>query len=234
MRPSITIPLCAVLVAVACTSHEPPAREAPPLADTTPEPRAEPKAEPKPELKPEPKPEPPPKVLQLIGTISSVSLVEDCPDTTPESLPTSPAPSAVAPAAPITALRDQPAGDTERGMWPPPCRQSTVQLTLAHDGDVAQRIVIQAARLVDADTNAPLGAIPVRGPTRWDATSSTYVAWDELLPAGPGIMASYKLAAAGERVLGRAVLELDVRFDGRTITLRSPEFQHEPPHVMVT
>jgi hypothetical protein len=109
-----------------------------------------------------------------------------------------------------------------------------VQLTLAHDGDIAQRIAIQAARLVDADTGAPLGTIAVRGPTRWDSASNTYVAWDELLPAGPGIMASYKLAAPAGRLVSRTVLELDVRFDGRTITLRSPEFQHEPPHVMVT
>jgi hypothetical protein len=47
-------------------------------------------------------------------------------------------------------------------------------------------------------------------------------------------MASYKLAAPAGRLVSRTVLELDVRFDGRTITLRSPEFQHEPPHVMVT
>lgn len=231
MRPSITIPLCAALLAVACTSHEPPARDAAPVAEAKPDA--------KPEPKPEPRPEPPPKILQLVGTISSVSFVEDCPDAVPSTAPSSsmPAPAAppdLAPGAPITALRERKAGDTAHGMWQPPCRQSTVQLTLAHDGDIAQRIAIKAARLVDADTGAPLGTVAVRGPTRWDATSSAYVAWDELLPAGPGIMASYKLAAPADRLVSRAVLELDVRFDGRTITLRSPEFQHEPPHVMVT
>ncbi|MBL8944012.1 MAG: hypothetical protein JNK45_12730 [Myxococcales bacterium] len=231
MRPSITIPLCAALLAVACTSHEPPDREAPPVVEA--------KAPPTPEPKPQPKPEPPPpKLLQLVGTISSVSFVEDCPDTAPSAAPTSltpaPMPSGLAPGAPITPKRERAAGDTAHGMWSPPCRQSTVQLSLAHDGDIAQRLAIQAARLVDADTGAPLGTIAVRGPTRWDATSSAYVAWDELLPAGPGIMASYKLGAPAGRLVSRAVLELDVRFDGRTITLRSPEFQHEPPHVIVT
>jgi hypothetical protein len=221
MRPSITLPLCAVLLAVACTSHEPAARQTPPVADAKPETKSEPK--------PEPQPEPPRKVLQLVGTISSVSLVEDCPDTAPTSLPSSPAPSAVAP-----TLQDQAHGDTANRLWQPTCQQSTVQLTLTHDGDIAQRIAIQAARLVDAGSGAPLEVITVRGPTRWDAGSSTYVAWDELLPAGTGIKASYKLAAPGGHRLAWTVLELDVRFDGRTITLRSPEFQQESPDVIVT
>jgi hypothetical protein len=232
MRTNIMLaPVCAVLLLVACTAHDKPVPETKgtPVAEAEPAAKPEPKLEPKLVPKSEPKPEPksePVRVVQLTGAIASVSLVEDCPDVPPH------APTPAAEIAPAMPMKDQAMGDSP-GHWSPPCQQSWVQLSLAHDGDIAQRISISAARLVDVTSNTPIATIPTRGPTRWDDAAG-YVAWDEQLTAGPGIKASYKLAVPANLSAARVVLELDVHFDGRVVTLRSPEVQQEPPHVIVT
>lgn len=221
---SFTVALIAALAA--CTGHEPPVSETPPPTPNNPAPPA-------------------PRV-QLRGMIASVQLSQDCPDPPAETAkPTSPATGA--PAQPI--MRERAAGDVAPGAalpgdgqgWSQPCTQSTVQLALSHDGTAPQAFRITAARVINAVDGKQVATLPVRGPMVWD-DDGRYVAWDESLPRARELKVSYKLGApAGvnmEDALGphelRLVLELDVTFDGRTITLRSPEFQREEPHVIVT
>jgi hypothetical protein len=193
--------------------------------------------------------EPSPQIV-LRATIASVAIVQDCPDAAPAAPAPAPGPSAMeqpdpGPAANVSAGASLRRGDSvDGGGWSPPCTQSSIQLTLAHDGREPQRFAIKAARLTAAITGAQLGSIPVRGPSRWD-DAGRYVAWDESLPAAAELKASYKLGepnwSAVTKALGnddvygaRYVLELDVEFSGRKITIRSPEFQREYPHVVVT
>ncbi len=193
--------------------------------------------------------EPAPQIA-FRGTIASVAIVQNCPDPAPAAdVPPAAASEAAKPAPgpsssmvnPGSAVR----GDAvDGGGWSPPCTQSSMQLMLSHDGREAQPFAIEAARLTAAGTGAQLGSIPVRGPSRWD-DGGRYVSWDERLPASAEVKASYKLgepdwnlvtqALGNTDVYGaRYVLEVDVAFAGRRITIRSPEFQREYPHVVVT
>jgi hypothetical protein len=182
------------------------------------------------------------------GTIASVAIVQDCPEPAPAADAPPAASMEAAPRARGSASTKVSPGSAMRGDvvdgWSPPCTQSSMQLMLAHDGREAQRFTIEGARLTAAGTGALLGSIPVRGPSRWD-DAGRYVAWDESLPASAEIKASYKLgepdwslvtkALGNDDVYGaRYVLEVDVAFAGRKITLRSQEFQREYPHVVVT
>ena len=178
--------------------------------------------------------------LQFRGAIASVALIQECPDKAPSS-----------PAAPGPASREMmprgehPGAALDSGPgWSPPCTQSTMQLTLSHDGSEIQGFAIKAARLTAAGTGAHLASVALRGPTRWD-DAGRYVAWDEKLPPSRELKASYKLGEPDWSLVskalgkddtfeGRYVLELDVGFAGRMITLRSAEFQREYPHVVVT
>lgn len=197
--------------------------------------------------------------ISLKAAIASVSLIRDCPDPPPasakeasasakqapaaEAVP--PSPGAMAPADQSVArgARSQPMGDSPNG-WSPPCQQSTMQLTLSHDAKQAQRFEIKAARLTAAGTGAQLATIPVRGPTRWDE-AGRYVDWDESLPAASELKVSYRLGEPDWSLVSKAlgsddtygsryVLEVDVELAGRTLTIRSPEFQREYEHVVVT
>jgi hypothetical protein len=191
--------------------------------------------------------EPAPQIA-FRGTIASVAIVQDCPDPAPSADMPPPAAAAERAAPGPTSSMVNPGsamrGDVAGGGWSPPCTQSSMQLMLSHDGREPQRVTIDAARLTAAGTGALLGTIPVRGPSRWD-DAGRYVAWDESLPASAEIKASYKLgepdwslvtkALGNDDVYGaRYVLEVDVAFAGRKITLRSQEFQREYPHVVVT
>lgn len=196
----------------------------------------------------DPTTEPAPQIA-FRGSIASVAIVQNCPDPAPTAdVPPAAASEAAMPAPGPTANMVSPGsamrGDAVDGGWSPPCTQSSMQLVLSHDGREAQPFAIQAVRLTAAGTGAQLGSIPVRAPSRWD-DAGRYVAWDERLPASAEVKASYKLgepdwnlvtqALGNTDVYGaRYVLEVDVAFAGRKITLRSPEFQREYPHVVVT
>lgn len=203
-------------LALACTSHEPPTTGTTPTAPTA-------------------------AVVQLRGAISSVNLVDDCPD------PPDATPSAAVPAQPITADRSAAkiapgAARTPgegRDSFGPSCTQSTVQLSFAHDGRTALPIAIAEVRLVTG--GKAVSKVPVRGPQRWQEAGG-YAAWDQSVPAATEVKASYRLGApdwsapelGGDGYGKDLVLEVDVVFDGRTITLRSATFQRERPHVVVT
>lgn len=181
------------------------------------------------------------------GTIASVGMVQDCPDPapTPTPAPVQAERSAAAQIEQVPAAKFAPgAALPGGGGWSPPCTQSTMQLVLSHDAREAQPFAVKAARLTAAGTGAHLGVVPVRGPSRWD-DAGRYVPWDESLPAAAEFKASYKLgepdwslvtkALGNDDAYGaRYVLEVDVSIAGRTITIRSPEFQREHPHVVVT
>lgn len=198
-----------------------------------------------------PKPESPEaKAVEFRGMISSVSLIQNCPDP-----PDDPAPPAAGPAdtrsaamppspgsiEPGAALRRN--GDSPNG-WSQPCTQSTVQLSVSHDGKAAAAMEIKAVRLTAAGTGAQLGAVPFRAPTQWN-DDGRYVTWNQEIPAARELKVAYRLGEPDWEAVGKAlgsadtyapryVLEVDVGFAGRTITLRSPEFQREYPHVVVT
>ncbi|MFO0631353.1 MAG: hypothetical protein U0168_00725 [Nannocystaceae bacterium] len=192
------------------------------------------------------------KAIEFRGMISSVSLIQNCPD--PPADPAAPAagpadesraaampPSPGSAVAPGAALRQ--AGDSPNG-WSQPCTQSTMQLSVSHDGKAATAMEIKAVRLTAAGTGAQLGAVPFRAPTQWN-DDGRYVTWNQEIPAARELKVAYRLGEPDWDAVGKAlgsadtyapryVLEVDVGFAGRTITLRSPEFQREYPHVVVT
>lgn len=218
---SFTVALIAALAA--CTGHEPPVGENPPPGPEIAVPR-----------------------VQLRGMIAAVQLSQDCPDPAGEAKSAAAAPPM--PAKP--SMNERSAGDVAPGAalpgdgrsWSQPCTQSTVQLALSHDGSAYEPFRVTAARVTSAADGKAIATLSVRGPMVWN-DDGVYVEWDQELPSARELKVSYKLGApAGmqlEDALGphderRLVLELDVMFAGRSITLRSPEFQRERPHVIVT
>ena len=190
---------------------------------------------------------------QLRATIASVQMIQDCPD--PQSEPSSPAVGASA--AKDEAAMQAPASESEPapgaaarmadslhgGGFQQPCTQSTMQLSLAHDAADAQRIEVVAVRLMRGTD--VLGKIAARKPSKWN-DSGMYDAWDERVPVGSEIKVSYRIGepdwskvqeqlGAGVDVYSqRYVLEVDLKMGGTTLTVRSPEFSREYPHVVVT
>lgn len=242
MRIAVRLSCVLALALVACTSHEG-------RPDSTPEPKTLPAKVKEPLVKESPvAPQ-----IALRGAIASVSLIQNCSDDEPhqppppaskdggrtpaaaEPMPASRGAQLVAPGASA-----KPGG----GGFRQPCTQSFMQLNLAHDAKEAQKIEIKAVRLTVAGTGTQLGLVPFRGPTHWDE-AGRYVAWDQTIPAAQEIKASYKLGDLDWTEVGKAVgnddtytpryvLEVDVAIAGRTITLRSNEFQREHAHVIVT
>lgn len=210
MRP-IHLLLCGVLASTACTSHD--GHE----------------------------PEPPTATkIELRAAIASVQLAQDCPD--PPAAPPAAQPAVMQELAPGAAARMR--GDGS-GDWSPPCTQSAVQLTLSHDGKDTQPFEIKAMRLTQAGQGGVLASVPFRSPSRWIVDGNRYDAWDQKLAPATELKVSYKLGEPDwslvAKTLGnddtfgkRYVLEVDVSFAGRSITLRSPEFEREHPHVIVT
>ncbi len=179
---------------------------------------------------------------QLRATIASVQMIQDCPDPEPEAAK----PSAAMPSSSESVARgaaaSRIAGDSD-GSFRQPCTQSTMQLSLAHDAPDAQRVEVVAVRLVrGTDVLSPIAA---RKPSKW-SESGTYDAWDERVPVGSEIKVSYrlgepdwskvqeKLGADVDTYSQRFVVEVDLKMGGQTLTVRSPEFAREYPHVVVT
>jgi hypothetical protein len=180
---------------------------------------------------------------QLRASIASVQMIQDCPDPAGEAA--TPAAEKPMPSADESisagASASRIAGDG--GSFRQPCTQSTMQLSLAHDAPDAQRVEVVAVRLMRG-TDA-LGPIPARKPSKWNDTG-TYDAWDERVPVGSEIKVSYrlgepdwskvqeKLGSGVDPYAQRYVLEVDLKMEGHTFTVRSPEFSREYPHVVVT
>ncbi|HWB78190.1 MAG TPA: hypothetical protein VG755_24665 [Nannocystaceae bacterium] len=185
--------------------------------------------------------------VELRASIASVQLAQNCPD--PAAAPASADQAKPAAAMPPSesAVPSQGAAARMKGdsNWSPPCTQSTVQLTIAHDGNETLPFEVKAMRLTQAGQGGVLASVPYRGPQRWVDSGSRYETWDEKLAAKAELKVSYKLGEPDWSLVSKAigsddtygkryVLEVDVSFAGRTITLRSPEFEREYPHVVVT
>jgi hypothetical protein len=177
--------------------------------------------------------------VELRAAIASVQLAQDCPDGDQAAAAMPPSESS-AKQAPGAALR----GDSPDGGWSPPCRQSTVQLTVSHDGKETLPFELKAMRLTQAGQGGVLATVPFRKPSQW-TKAERYEAWDSRLAPGGELKISYDLGEPDwslvAKTLGtddtygkRYVLEVDISFGGRSITVRSPEFEREYPEVIVT
>lgn len=195
-----------------------------------------------------------PKGPNASVAIASVQMLEDCPSQDASDLPALPSQPASAP-----TNRGEVANDLQEPVSPGssadaplqnrggpsgvPCSQSTMQLAFTSTGDTPATIKIVAARLLRADTSASVGAIAVRKPKNWAADGS-YRAWDETIPVGGSIKASYKLGMPDwnkvEKDIRRPsfgymfILAVDIEIDGKTETVKSPQFPRQEIFKVVT
>lgn len=224
-------PLLLLALASACTDGGPPDKQPgqdkqdnPPEVDTA---------------VPE-QPEPPPvepDASETTISVASVRMIQDCPDPEPAEPPASAERAAKPPAAGAKARRAPGQGGPSIRQ---PCDQSAVQLALETKSEAAVSVEIAAVRLLThGQTVAELDA---RKPTIW--TESRYQPWDQRVSPGAPINVSYKLSvphwsevdkATGESSYGLMfTLEIDLRVDGERVTVTSPEFAREKPHMIVT
>jgi hypothetical protein len=70
------------------------------------------------------------------------------------------------------------------------CEQTSMQLAITASD--ASRIRVKSVELFDEDGKS-LGTLTASNPTRWSADNGMYESWDELVPAGSPIHASYVL-----------------------------------------
>ncbi len=240
LLPHLAIPLATSLaLSVGCAStdsepNKPPVKvpETPPADDGAP-----------PETKP-----------NATVAIASVQVIEDCPHQDKNDLPALPAGSPAAPeppaadedvpARPARSMTETAAGAARRGGGDiDSCTQSTVQLAFTGTTETPAAVRIVGTRLLRPDTNAKVGTLNVRKPKQW-IDGSGYRPWDQTVPAGGSLKASYKLSmpnwAEVDKDIGKSsfgymfILEVDVEIDGAVQTLTSPQFPREEPHVVVT
>ncbi|KIG14642.1 hypothetical protein DB30_06521 [Enhygromyxa salina] len=188
-----------------------------------------------------------PAKLAVKLAVASVQVIQDCPDP-PEPAPSgaahdSPPPTEPMPAQPPAAGARADPGAAARKAGPgfqQPCTQSTMQLTLAVDGDAPQTVRIAAVRLLDKQGKV-VGTLGSRKPSAW--VDQGYAPWDETVGKGE-VKASYKLSLPDWNAVDTAIgqssfgymfkLEVDVEIAGEIHTVQSPEFPREEPHVIVT
>ena len=194
---------------------------------------------------------PPPPTPMARASISSVQMIEDCPDqpvTNRLPPPAGAAPAAPAPgvAMPSSKMRRAPGalgpGGDSTG-FRQPCTQSTMQLAFTGQGPSEARVVIEQVRLVDPSSGKTVGRAEARKPAAW--IDSSYHAWDEMIPEGKDIKSSYELSdpdwSAVEAAIGGSssydhmfVLEVVVKVGDEQQTVHSAPFPRERPHVIVT
>jgi hypothetical protein len=192
----------------------------------------------------EPEVETPPAKPKAKVSVASVQMIQDCPDTEVEAPPSeggsaSQEKSASMPAPGAVAKRrsaDVAEGDSFRQ----PCDQSTMQLAFEALGDQPVSVEIKAIRIM-SDCKS-VGEVASRKPKIF--VDSVYQAWDQRVTPGGPVQASYKLAMPAwdkvETAIGKSsfghmfTLEIDVAVDGTIMTVSSPQFPRDEPHVIVT
>ena len=159
----------------------------------------------------------------VVATIASVQLQEDCPD-------------AVAPSTPsaMSAPADRAAG-------PAPCTQSRIQISFEADAVGQAGVSLAAVRLLSVDGKL-LSNIPSRAPSLW--SDNGYTPWDQIVPQGAAIQASYKIAppdwSVVEATLGTGsfgtsfIIEAEISVAGKTLTVRSNPFTRQQPEAVPT
>jgi hypothetical protein len=198
----------------------------------------------KPEAKPGPTTPELPVLAVATATISSVQMLEDCPDPKPATgTPASPKPAqAPAKSAPAESMPASmaPARPGDQA-YAPPCQQSTMQVSFAGQGPESSKVVVKELRLLTAEGKS-LATIETRLPTIWN--ESVYTAWDEQVQPGKDIQVSYKISppawhdvetALGSPTHGKMfVLEADIEVGGKKQTVRSIEFARIQPQMVPT
>lgn len=173
MRPTVTAPALALILALGCTKATSGGEDGIGVA-------------------------PPPPQGEVSVELSGVTLGEDCgvgwTPPPPASRPAKRAPpSAVAPSE---AQADCAPGQDCGGGHFPPCQQTSIQLALHAKGTSAPtQVRIKKVELLDAK-GASLGELTPKPPTRWSDTG-TYQAWDQLLAPGEQAAVSYVLSTPG-------------------------------------
>ncbi len=158
---------------------------------------------------------PPCVVTEVVATLSSVTLAQDCPDA-----------QGSADFALGACLDDSQCGSL--------CRQSSMQLSFDSSQSTLAKIEIRAVRVLDVNTRQVLDTLMHRLPTQWKIDK--YVSWDETVPGAVSLKTSYKLSAPKYHTFGESnrlaypqtfIVEVDVAIDGVVQTL-SIEAQREP------
>ncbi|MBX7114332.1 MAG: hypothetical protein K1X64_08385 [Myxococcaceae bacterium] len=154
---------------------------------------------------------------EVVATLSSVTMAQDCPDPDPKS------------------LADSTSGACAPGsQCQPMCRQSSMQLSFESSQSTAAKIEIHEVRVFNNETHLFLYKMARRAPTQWKIDK--YVSWDETVPATTTLKTSYKLSPLNNASLhdasrltfpGVFLIEVDVAIDGVVQTL-SVEAQREP------
>lgn len=129
-------------------------------------------------------PGPPATAATFAATLSAATVAGDCPD---------------APSASDDSARSMPkprAGDVSPSARArlAGCRQSEMTLRLELHGAASARLRIVGVQLMNMNGDA-VGALTPRAPRSWDATTSSYVPWDEVLAEGEVRTVAYKLSA---------------------------------------
>ncbi|WP_106393479.1 hypothetical protein [Enhygromyxa salina] len=173
--------------------------------------------------------EPPPPVSAKIA-ISSVQMIQDCPDP-PAPSPGAPSPGAPSPGAPSpqAPAPTEPLADesmAKPAAMPPrvdegsgarfapgdapgfvqPCDQSNMQLTIeiaGASGQTAVPVAVKAVRLLSKGRQ--VGELKSRKPSAW--SEERYQPWDEQLSPGEALKASYKLGLPDWTAVEQAIGE---------------------------
>jgi hypothetical protein len=140
------------------------------------------------------------------------------------------APSGGACAAPSNGTSDRAPGSGICGG----CRATTMQIafTTTASGSAA-KVQVVSVSLYDASTNLEVGSLSSTAATVWDATTSTYKAWDGTLTPSEDVKASYTLTSPQWSKLDPSYtkkykLEVTLLVDGTTFLLESEELNREP------
>jgi len=116
------------------------------------------------------------------------------------------------------------------------CQQTNMQLRFEASGDgIPAKVEIVTVRLLESKTLAEVSRLDPREPQAWGG--GAYAAWDETVTSGDNLNVSYKLSAPDWTRSGTQsswdyssnfYLEVTIRIDGVTRTLRSQELSRAP------
>lgn len=182
-------------------------------------------APPPPVLPGDPPSDPPTSAANDRIAISSVQLLDNCPD-----------PVEAEAAKSIESRGDSAEGKRSGDSARRRCEQSTVQLAVR--SEQAGTFRVEAIRILDGARRGVAGTTTLRQPTRW-GDAGGYQAWDQRVSPGVDMQISYKLgdlelpdanklaSAEFNAYSGPFMLELDVSIDGRRQTIRSHTFSRQ-------
>ena len=168
---------------------------------------------------------PPGSSLEVRLTLASVTLASDC-DTAVASDKSS-GDSAVCAAAPD-------GGTSSCGSLA--CQQTNMQITVESHGDTrTAKLEVLSARLLESVSLTEVDTLKARDPQSWDGAK--YTTWNEAIAPQASSSVSYKLSSPNwskstgnnwDSYKTRYVLDVVIKVDGVTRTLRSAELSRAP------